>query len=64
MVCKVRVFAKGSSATENSIIAAGRSMIVENNYGYHDPTDTENGKVTAGADPRRAGAAGAVPGKK
>jgi hypothetical protein len=47
MVCKVPVFSKGASATENSIIVAGRSMIVENNYGYHDPTDVENGKLTA-----------------
>ncbi len=33
-VCKVPVFDKGGSATENSVIAAGRSIFVENNYGY------------------------------
>ena len=35
-VCQVPVFKKGSSATENSLITTGRSMIVENNYGYTD----------------------------
>jgi hypothetical protein len=33
-VCRVPVFRKGASATENSLIVAGRSIIVENNYGY------------------------------
>lgn len=33
-VCEVPVFSKGASATENSLITTGRSMIVENNYGY------------------------------
>lgn len=46
-VCKVPVFSRGASATENSIAAAGRSMIVENNYGYTGPTTVENGGVTA-----------------
>jgi hypothetical protein len=31
------VFARGASDTENSLIAVGRSMIVENNYGYTGP---------------------------
>lgn len=35
-VCEVPVFRKGASATENSLITTGRSMIVENNYGYTD----------------------------
>jgi hypothetical protein len=35
-VCQVPVFGKGASATENSLITTGRSMIVENNYGYTD----------------------------
>jgi hypothetical protein len=34
LVCSVPVFHKGASATENSLIGSGRSMIVENNYGY------------------------------
>ena len=33
-VCEVPVFRKGASATENSLITTGRSIIVENNYGY------------------------------
>src|SRR5438876_543843 len=36
-VCQVPVFDKGKSATENSEITAGRSIVVENNYGYQDP---------------------------
>jgi hypothetical protein len=36
VVCEVPVFGKGGSATENSLITAGRSIFVENNYGYQD----------------------------
>lgn len=46
MVCKVPVFRRGS-ANENSLIVAGRSMIVENNYGYADPSSIAGGKLTA-----------------
>ena len=28
------MFEKGASATENSLVNVGRSLIVENNYGY------------------------------
>ncbi len=45
-VCKVPVFGKGASATENSLITAGRSLIVENNYGYQDPFGPNTGAVT------------------
>ena len=34
VVCEVPVFDKGASATENSLISVGRSLFVENNYGY------------------------------
>jgi hypothetical protein len=34
LVCSVPVFAKGKSDTENSLISMGRSLFVENNYGY------------------------------
>jgi len=34
VVCTVPVFHKGASDTENSLIGSGRSMVVENNYGY------------------------------
>src|SRR3954447_17482563 len=33
-VCTVPVFKKGASDTENSLISMGRSLYVENNYGY------------------------------
>jgi hypothetical protein len=45
-VCAVPVFTKGASATENSLIAAGRSLVVENNYGYTGPASTSLGGVT------------------
>ena len=46
-VCRAPVFTAGASANENSLMSAGRSMIVENNYGYQNPTSTEAGGVTA-----------------
>jgi hypothetical protein len=47
LACRVPVFSRGASDTENSLIAAGRSMIVENNYGYTGPTVVEGGGVTS-----------------
>jgi hypothetical protein len=46
VVCEVPVFGKGASATENSIIAAGRSLFVENNFGYADPFGPQGGALT------------------
>ena len=46
LVCRVPVFEAGMSATENSIIAAGNSLVVENNYGYEGPTSVAQGKST------------------
>jgi hypothetical protein len=46
-VCRVPVFDAGASANENSLMSAGRSMIVENNYGYQNPTSVEAGRATA-----------------
>ena len=40
------VFGKGASATENSLIGSGNSLIVENNYGYQDPLGPNSGAVT------------------
>ena len=40
------MFDKGASATENSLLTAGRSLIVENNYGYQDPFGPNTGAVT------------------
>ncbi len=34
LVCQQPVFTPGRSTSENTIIAVGRSLIVENNYGY------------------------------
>jgi hypothetical protein len=45
-VCVRPVFERGASATDNSLIGAGRSLIVENNYGYTGPTSTQGGKTT------------------
>jgi hypothetical protein len=41
------VFGRGAGDTENSLIAAGRSIVVENNYGYTGPASVENGALTA-----------------
>jgi hypothetical protein len=47
VVCEHPVFEKGASATENSLIGTGTSMIVENNFGYAPPPDaTSNGRTT------------------
>jgi hypothetical protein len=46
LVCRVPVFGRGASDTENSLIGAGRSMIVENNYGYQGPQSVSAGQIT------------------
>jgi len=46
-VCKVPVFGKGASATENSLISVGSSLIAENNSGFTDPL-TDANKVVPG----------------
>jgi hypothetical protein len=46
IVCTVPVFGKNASDTENSLIAAGNTLIVENNYGYSGPAATELGGTT------------------
>jgi hypothetical protein len=59
VVCEKPVFSRGASATENSLITAGRSLLVENNYGYQDPFGPHSGAVTtpgfARVDVRRRG---------
>jgi hypothetical protein len=45
-VCTQPVFGMGASATENSLLTADRSLIVENNYGYQDPFGLNSGAVT------------------
>jgi hypothetical protein len=46
VVCRVPVFHKGQSSTDQSLIGAGRALIAENNYGYSIAA-TQNGGVTA-----------------
>jgi hypothetical protein len=45
-LCEVPVFGAGASATENTLITAGRSLVVENNYGYQDPFGPTAGALT------------------
>jgi len=47
LLCAVPVFAPGTSATENSLIGTGDSLLVENNYGYTGPASVMNGATTA-----------------
>ena len=42
VVCQVPVFGKFTGDTENSLLGVGRSLIVENNYGYQDPFGPEH----------------------
>jgi hypothetical protein len=44
-LCEQSVFGKGASATDQSLIAARNSLVVENNYGY-SATATQDGKTT------------------
>ncbi len=49
LVCRVPVFHKGASDTENSLVADGRSLIVENNYGYEGYAGADaNAQTTPG----------------
>jgi hypothetical protein len=47
VVCQVPVFRKGASDTENSLIGSGRSLAVENNYGYRGFTGPHADALTA-----------------
>ncbi|MCW2801013.1 MAG: hypothetical protein JWQ70_2485 [Aeromicrobium sp.] len=44
--CTQPVLAPNAGTTENSLVAAGNSLIIENNYGYGGPTTTILGKTT------------------
>ena len=46
-VCQAPVFAKGASATENSLVSVGDGVIAENNYGYAGPQSTLLGQATS-----------------
>ena len=45
-ICRQPVFEQGASATDNSLVGAGHSIVVENNYGYEGPTSTAQGART------------------
>jgi hypothetical protein len=47
LACSRPVFEQGASATDNSLIGIGKSLIVENNHGYSGPTATTQGATTA-----------------
>lgn len=48
LVCRVPLFAPGRSATDNSLIAVGRSLIAENNHGYDLFTTMMFGRTGSG----------------
>ena len=45
-ICRIPVFDRGASSTDNSLVAAHHSLVVENNYGYRGPTSTVLGQTT------------------
>ena len=47
-VCTQPVFGKGGSATDNSLIATARSVVVENNFGYGGLTATMGRSTSPG----------------
>ncbi len=44
--CAVPVLRAGAGTTDNSLVAAGNSFIIENNYGYQSPLTTTLGNST------------------
>ncbi|MFI8103178.1 hypothetical protein [Streptomyces sp. NPDC086023] len=52
LVCKVPVFGPGASTSDNSLISWGNSLVVENNYGYENPTSLLLGKSVVGGATR------------
>lgn len=44
--CTVPVLGAGEGTTENSLVAAGRSVVIENNYGYEGIGSTLLGRTT------------------
>lgn len=48
LVCTHPLFQKGASSTDQSLIAAGRSIVAENNHGYTGPLATQNGGTAGG----------------
>lgn len=52
LVCEVPVFGAGASTTDNSLISWGNSLVVENNYGYENPTTLTLGRSVVGGATR------------
>ncbi len=48
LVCEEGVFGEDASATDNSLIAVGDGVVVENNHGYGSPLRTALGFSTTG----------------
>ena len=48
LLCKVPVFTRGASTTDNSLIGWGRSLIVENNAGYRNALTQRDWRAVAG----------------
>ncbi|MDT0492362.1 hypothetical protein RM717_17780 [Streptomyces griseus] len=48
LVCAVPVFHSGQSTTDNSLVSWGNSLVVENNYGYENPTSLLLGRSVVG----------------
>jgi hypothetical protein len=46
IVCREPVFAPGAGATDQSLIGTGRSVVVENNYGYTGPASVTGDATT------------------
>ena len=47
-MCSVPVFAKGKGDTDNSLIAIGNAIVVENNYGYTGPQERPPSSASRG----------------
>ncbi|GGY77254.1 hypothetical protein GCM10010363_67780 [Streptomyces omiyaensis] len=52
LVCAVPVFRSGASTTDNSMISWGDSLVVENNYGYENPSSLGFGRSVVGGATR------------
>lgn len=49
LVCKIPLFSHGASATDNSMVGIGRSLVIENNAGYTNQVSQEDwGAIVGG----------------
>ncbi len=46
LVCRQKIFGKGSGSTDQSLIAVKNSIIAENNFGYTGPAAVQGGRTT------------------